>query len=855
MRINLNHWCLLLLVVNVWAGCSSAVAQPQFPNPVYKVGNGPYGLARADIDGDGIQDLVTASFDGLAILLGRGDGTFADALSLLAIQEPVTVFAADINSDGQPDLLLQSFMNSSLSFNSSRINLGGNTFGPEETIATSGADLQPGDFNGDGQVDLLLRDWDGQPFYRVLLGTGDGHFVPAAMTSSAVGLNDRAVVADMDGDGRSDIIATSYIDGQSQATPTDLVVLRGLGNGSFEVRWRMTLPAYGDSPLVGHFDGDGHVDVGVNLVRVSDPLGNGVASLALLFGHGDGTLEPGPELAVQLTWAVTTGDFNRDGLGDFATTDETYVHVFLGQGNRDYSALRPFYGGGVRMLTGDFDRDGVADLALLSNYDGAVFLYEGNGDGTFGPAPIEALQDAALQGIATADFNGDGRLDLAVGRYVADDVSILLGNGAGGFGAETRFPAGISPQVVVPADLNRDGRQDLAVLDFNYHDYTGPVSGSISVLFGSGDGTFLPPVDYPTGLSPIALAVGDLNGDGFPDMAVANTGDPWSIPGAAGDLRVFLNDGAGGFGAPLQFPLDVHYNYPYGWTIPVSLAIGDVSGDLRTDVVVAITGQPAIGVPSEVSLLGGNGNGSLQAGVTIATGYEATSVAIGDIDSDGDFDVVFVDPGSYSFDSGGVSLILADGRNGFQAGSPIRVGVGPQDVDIEDFDGDAIPDLAVASGYLTLLHGNGDGTFNPSGNYGLFGIPSALLHGDFNQDGLPDIMAASSSGVVVLRNQLVPPIRVDVLVSFGSGLGRGSGVVSWHVSAEWDLLGFNVLEIDNHGNRRRINVATIPCVECVTGGSADYSLIIPKHRSGRNLYVEMIHRDRTTEVFGPALKQ
>src|SRR5207249_9457497 len=157
---------------------------------------------------------------------------------------------------------------------------------------------------------------------------------------------------------------------------------------------------------------------------------------------------------------------------------------------------------------------------------GTVSVLLGNGDGTFGPK-TDFLASGNRAGsvpfrVAIADLNADGRPDLVVanaGRNPGSPttVSVLLGNGDGTFGPETDLTTGINSHSVAIADLNADGRPDLAVANFGYCGLY-----SVSVLLGNGDGTFGPRTEFAAGCCPHSVAIGDRNGDGRPDLAVAN---------------------------------------------------------------------------------------------------------------------------------------------------------------------------------------------------------------------------------------------------------------------------------------------------------------------------------------------
>src|SRR5207247_10448203 len=151
----------------------------------------------------------------------------------------------------------------------------------------------------------------------------------------------------------------------------------------------------------------------------------------------------------------------------------------------------------------------------------------GNGDGTFQPA-LNYASAAGAFSVAVGDFNDDQKPDLAVANWSSGNVSVLLGNGDGTFQAAVNYGAGTQPYSVAVGDFNCDGKPDLAVANF--------VAGNVSVLLGRGDGTFQTAVNFGigSGSQPQFVAVGDFNGDGKPDLAVANASGGW-------DISVLLN--------------------------------------------------------------------------------------------------------------------------------------------------------------------------------------------------------------------------------------------------------------------------------------------------------------------------
>ena len=305
------------------------------------------------------------------------------------------------------------------------------------------------------------------------------------------------------------------------------------------------------SVAVGDFNRDGVPDVAV--------ANYGSNTVSVLLGNGDGTFQPALTLAADANPEfVAVSDFNRDGVPDLvvACSGSNSVSVFLGNGDGTFQPARNFAAnGGQSVAVGDFNGDGVQDLAVadynLNNVPGSdtVSVLLGNGGGTFQPARTFATAGMNPVTVAVGDFNGDGRPDLAVTNSantssgaVPGNVSVLLGNGDGTFQPARTLNVGITPAFVAVRDFNGDGRQDLAVANFR--------SSTVSVLLGNGDGTFLAARNFAAGAGPLSFAVGNFNGDGVSDLAVANF--DFNIQGP-NTVSVLLGNPDGTFQAPLSF--------------------------------------------------------------------------------------------------------------------------------------------------------------------------------------------------------------------------------------------------------------------------------------------------------------
>ena len=400
------------------------------------------------------------------------------------------------------------------------------------------------------------------------------------------------------------------------------------------------------------------------------------------------------------------------------------VSVLLGNGDGTFQhQVQSAVGAGpVALVAGDFKGDGRTDLAVANFGTNDVSVLLGNGDGTF-QHQVQSAVGAGPVALVAGDFNGDGRTDLAVANFNSNDVSVLLGNGDGTFQDQVRYAVGTTPVALVAGDFNGDGRTDLAVANYGIY----PNDGTVSVLLGNGDGTFQDQVRYAVGTGPNALVVGDFNGDGRTDLAVANDG--------TNDVSVLLSNGDGTFQDQVRYAVG---------TTPVALVARDFNGDGRTDLAVVNFGT------NDVSVLLSNGDGTFQHQVRYAVGDYPSALVAGDFNGDGRTDLAVANQVSSD-----VSVLLGNGDGTFQHQVRYAVGSAPFALVAGDFNGDGRTDLAVAnqvSNDVSVLQGNGDGTFQKAVPYAAGTTSSALVAGDFNSDGRTDLAVANyrSNDVSVL---------------------------------------------------------------------------------------------------------
>src|SRR5437867_3025713 len=334
--------------------------------------------------------------------------------------------------------------------------------------------------------------------------------------------------------------------------------------------------------------------------------------------------------------------------------------------------------------------------------------------------------------VAAGDFSGGGGLDLAVINHLANTISVLAGNGDGTFGVQATYAVGSGPASITAQDVNGDGKLDLVVGNF--------LSTTVSVLLGNGNGTFQPARNFDAGPNPAFAAVGDFNGDGKPDLAAANY--------YANTFSVLLGNGDGTFG-PAQ-SVAVAPN-------PQVVAVSDFNADGKLDLAVANAGSTL------VSILLGRGDGTFQSPLTFEVGdFNPTYVAVGDLNGDGKPDLAVPTYGCFYYApcpviSHTVSVLLGNGDGTFQPARLFDAGSGPNSVVARDFNADGKVDLVVAdygpstqrATTVSVLLGNGDGTFQPPLSFEAGASPAFVVEGDFNFDGVLDLAVANYDGNTV----------------------------------------------------------------------------------------------------------
>jgi hypothetical protein len=547
----------------------------------------------------------------------------------------------------------------------------------------------------------------------------------------------------------------------------------------------------------------------------------------------DNTVAPAsirrPTCWVNVEWPNASGDQN---LRQFYMPMAVPADVGA-QGNVIFWRPQSEYATGntpAAVAVGDFNGDGNVDMAIVNQAQNTVSVLLGNGDGTFA-AHVDYATGNMPVAVAAGDFNGDGKLDLAVVNKLGNSVSILLGNGDGTFKPHADSAAGSTPVAVAAGDFNGDGKLDLAVVN-----NTSP--GAVSVLLGNGDGTFklgtnspVPP-SYATGNAPVAVAVGDFNRDGIPDLAVANHAD--------NTVSVLLGNGDGTFAAALPTLTAVAGGAPPAGTYKVATtyvtargesmlsAAGSISTSAGNDMAIQVSSPAAWGNATGWNVYFTTAGGSIfykQNASPIAIGTSSTqtsaistttpapatagsspiALAVADFNGDGKPDLAVLD----NTNPGAVSILPGNGDGTFAAqvqyattsSSPGAAAVGAAvALAIADFNGDGKPDLAVvnsppatagttSAGSVSILMGKGDGTFQPYVAFAVGETPVAIVAADFSGDGNQDLAVVNQGNTAV---SILP--------------GNGDGTFQPRVRADWLLSVSNSIPLGDKGILARLTL-------------------------------------------------
>jgi hypothetical protein len=625
---------------------------------------------------------------------------------------PTAILTADFNGDGRLDIAVANYRSADVSIFLGRAD---GTFGRDEryVVGPQPQAMIASDLHDGKTLDLVVVTLNG---VVELPGRGDGTFGPPS--PNVAGINPISVAsADVNHDGRNDLVvsnAGSVACGETcRCEEASLSLLLNQGDFRFTSQ---DLPLEGNDCLSRVVAADINADGDPDVVFVRLAADTAERRLALLPGHGDGTFgEETRPTDLALSLALTEGDFNEDGRPDLVavTTSPWAVTLFLNSGDGSLAPVdtRTSTNGAGDLAAGDMDGDGHLDLLVASQE--SISIYRGDGHGTF--ALMQSLAAAGeASRLAVGDFNGDQLPDVAaVESAWSPGLSVFLSHASGMLSTD---PPAVSVdrgcRTVVSADLDGDQFPDLAMAN--------PERSSVVAYAGSREGIFRPISTTFPGMGPWALAAKDFDGDGRVDLAAAG--------GSA--AKILYGTGSGGFSSP-------RVSFPVG-SGARGIAIGRFNFDSFPDIVVANQNS------DDISVLLGSGTGLFAPQMRYRVAADPFSVAAGDFDGDGLDDVAVAN----YLGCNCVSVFFARGDGSFAPEARIPDLPGPTYVSTVDLDGDGNLDLVVAhgggssGGAVSILRGDGRGGFSHPADYPVGAEPLSLAVADFNGDDILDVATA-----------------------------------------------------------------------------------------------------------------
>lgn len=493
----------------------------------------PQHVAIADFNGDGRMDIAVGNPDlgDVSLLLGLGDGTVEPRRDSARGIANTGLIAADLNADGRPELIGALFSQAS-GITTTTVSVDGG-FGQTDHFLSGPASngLLAGDFDHNGDMDVACIQGRSRTI-AIHIGDGSGHFGTPTRYAAGGPATDVSLT-DIDEDGRTDAIA-------SVGSRNVVSIFHGLGDGRLGEATSLVTGEWPTHVAVGDVDLDGHSDIAT--VYQGDYLQG--AGLSLFKGLGGGAFSPPVNRSVDPgPWWVAIGDATADGLPDLVTAHGDLSGIC-------FSAVpRP--------------------TAHIAGSDSKISVFATGPGGEPGP-PITLDAGFALPAVAIVDVNQDSRADIVAGNWRQDgksgSVFVFISKGGGDFQPALEVAQGVAPEALAVADLNSDGWIDIITANASLCGF----EGSASVILARGDGTYFQPVEYPIPGSAFGVSVGDLSGDGIPDLALASE--------ASNSVSVLINDGTGKFGERSDFGCGGG---------PFAVAIGDLDFDGRNDLVCA----------------------------------------------------------------------------------------------------------------------------------------------------------------------------------------------------------------------------------------------------------------------------
>ncbi len=665
----------------------------------------PTSVSIGDLDGDEKPDLAVTVWNSnhyVAVLRNTSSSTggittisFANKVDFATGTGPISVSIGDLDDDGKPDLAVANSVSNTVSVfrntSSNGITTGSFANKVDFSTGTNPFSVSIADLDGDGKPELAIPNRGNDNFVDIKTVSIFLNTTTIGITTSSfenkvnypVGYNPTFVsIGDLDGDGKPDLAVPGLIGG---------------GYGVFILRNDGVSPPkiINFSPLSG--------TIGSSVVITGKYFNPSPAQNFVFFGATMATVTAAS--ATSLTVTVPTGatyqpitvlniatNLSCNSSQPFNVTFESFIASNTLMPKVDFTTgTNPF-----SVSIGDLDGDGKPDLAVANYTSNTVSVYRNICSigsiitGSFA-SKVDFVTGSNPYSVSIGDLDGDGKPELVVANSGSNTISVFRNTSsvgsitAGSFASKVDFIAGTIPLSVSIGDLDRDGKPDLAVA--NYSSSTVSILRNISSVGSINSGSFAIKVDFTTGLFPNSVSIGDLDGDGKPDLAIVNSGN--------NTISILRNNSFMGVITTGSFYVKVDFTTG---TDPNSISMGDLDGDGKYDLAVANSGNNTVSVFRNTASMGSITTGSFASKVDFTTGLYPNSVSISDLDGDGKPDLVTA---NYSNNTISVfSNISSTGSittGSFAKKVDFTTGTSPQSLSIGDLDGDGKPDIAVTN--------------------------------------------------------------------------------------------------------------------------------------------------------------
>ncbi|MFC2088519.1 FG-GAP repeat domain-containing protein, partial [Calditrichota bacterium] len=771
---------LLFLSIICLAGSANAQSTISFNTKTdFTAGTAPISASTEDLNGDGKSDLVVANYssNSVSVLLntttpGSSTPNFSAKTDFMTGTNPWSVALGDLNGDGKPDMAVVNNSQSLVSILLNTTTPGAST--PSfsmQTVFSTGTNpkfVSIADLNSDGKRDLAITNYSDHSVSVLLNTTPPGATTPSfsAKTDFTTGYNPESVsLGDLNGDGRPDLAVAHS--GQTTVAVLLNTTTPGAAIPTFSSIAGVNTDNASSSVSIGDLNGDGKPDLAVtNSDYISD---NNVSVILNTTAPGAST----PSFSSKTDFAtgsiplsVSVGDLNGDGKPDLAAVNQgsNSVSVFTnittpGSSTPSFSTKADFTTGSAprSISIEDLNGDGLPDISVVNfSSDNVSVFFNTTSAGTpevFFNSKTDFFTQTYPQSVSTGDLNGDGKPDLVVTVFGPNAVAVLLNTTTPGASTPslstlTLFATGVFPSDASIGDLNGDGNQDLAVANIS--------SNNVSVLLnttapGATTPSFSTKTDFTAGNSPRAVSIADMNGDGLLDLVVAN--------GSSNSVSVLLNTTTPGATTP---SFSAKTDFSTG-TYPIDICIKDLNGDGKLDLVTANNSSHNVSILLNTTSAGAS-TPSFSAKTDFASEDYPNSVSIEDLNGDGKQDIAVTSAGSHSVSvflnitAPGASTPSLSSKTDFSTGSSSS----PRSVAIGDFNCDGRPDLTVANlgsfSVSVLLNltspGSSIPSFSAKTDFTAGSSPQFIACADLNCNGKQDLVVVNngSSSISLFLN-------------------------------------------------------------------------------------------------------